>query len=42
VVRKIALAIGCSGAISYTRERAERCLKSAKSIINWVKEVADP
>ncbi|MEM4412152.1 MAG: HEPN domain-containing protein [Thermofilum sp.] len=29
-------------AISYTRERAERCLKSAKSIISWVKEVADP
>ncbi|MEM4925777.1 MAG: HEPN domain-containing protein [Thermofilaceae archaeon] len=34
----------CPGerAISYTRERAERCLKSARSIINWVKEVADP
>ncbi|MEM1909221.1 MAG: HEPN domain-containing protein [Thermofilaceae archaeon] len=29
-------------AINYTRERAERCLKSARSIINWVKEVADP
>lgn len=29
-------------AISYTRERAERCLQSAKLIIDWVREVADP
>lgn len=29
-------------AISYTRERAERCLRSAKVIIDWVKKVADP
>ncbi|MCS7103645.1 MAG: HEPN domain-containing protein [Candidatus Korarchaeum sp.] len=29
-------------AISYTKERAERCLRSAKLIVGWVKEVADP
>lgn len=29
-------------AINYTRERAERCLKYAKLIVSWVREVADP
>ncbi|MGC9149470.1 MAG: HEPN domain-containing protein [Sulfolobales archaeon] len=28
--------------IKYTRERAERCLDSAKRIIEWVKKIADP
>lgn len=29
-------------AITYTRERAERCLLYSKRIITWVKGVADP
>ena len=29
-------------ALSYNKERAERCLNSAKLILSWVKEVADP
>lgn len=28
------------GALSYTKNRAERCLKSAKTIIKWVRDVA--
>ncbi|MEM3372095.1 MAG: HEPN domain-containing protein [Candidatus Korarchaeum sp.] len=29
-------------AMSYSKERAERCLRSAKLIVSWVREVADP
>ncbi|MDK6028730.1 HEPN domain-containing protein [Ignisphaera sp. 4213-co] len=28
--------------IKYNRERAERCLGSAKKVVEWVKRVADP
>ncbi|MEM2021367.1 MAG: HEPN domain-containing protein [Zestosphaera sp.] len=29
-------------AVRYARDRAERCLKSAKVVIEWVMRVADP
>ena len=29
-------------AISYTKQRAERCLAYAKKIVEWVRSIADP